>query len=249
MRRKCLRSPLPSAPRLLPPPKPHQISPLSNPSPFPASPLSAVTILPSLAIQTSCITSPTAPTTASMSSPPKPTVVGRIGQGLFAGTRGGNNDIAGPNGITLGNSPQGTLLIAGNGPSNFLTFTLNGSGQSAVGAPRVTSTAVAGTPTPQNRVDGVAYAPTTNTILAANNASNPGFLTLVNNANGSVIRSIPLNGSGGYPNVGGARPPTTRATTPSSKQHAFSRAGRCWASSMRRLLDCKRFRSAPMTTR
>jgi hypothetical protein len=128
--------------------------------------------------------------------------VGRIGQGLFAGTQGGNNDIAGPNGLTLGNSPQGTLLIAGNGPSNFLTFTLNNSGQSAVGAPRVTSTAVAGTPTPQNRVDGVAYAPTTNTILAANNASNPGFLTLVNNANGSVIRSIPLNGSGGYPNVG-----------------------------------------------
>jgi hypothetical protein len=128
--------------------------------------------------------------------------VGRIGQGLFAGTQGGNNDIAGPNGIALGSSPQGNLLIAGNGASNFFTFNLNSTGQSAVGAPRVTSTAVPGTPTPQNRVDGVAYAPTTNTILAANNASNPGFLTLVNNANGSVIRSIQLNGSGGYPNVG-----------------------------------------------
>ena len=65
------------------------------------------------------------------------------------------------------------------------------------------STAVSGTPTPPNRVDGVAYAPTTNTVLAANNASNPGFVTLVNNANNTVIRSILLNGTGGYPNVNG----------------------------------------------
>lgn len=128
--------------------------------------------------------------------------VERIGAGLFAGSQGGNNDIAGPNGISLSNVGSGKLLIAGNGPSNLLSFNLDGTGLNVLGAPRITSTAVAGTPTPPNRVDGVAYAPTANTILAANNASNPGFLTLINNATGAVTRSILLNGTGGYPNVG-----------------------------------------------
>lgn len=129
--------------------------------------------------------------------------VEQIGSGLFAGAQGGNNDIAGPNGISLTNTASGKLLVAGNGNSNFLSFNLDTTGLNVVGAPRVTSTAVAGTPVPPNRVDGVAYAPTANTILAANNASNPGFVTLVNNATGAVIKSIPLNGNGGFPNVGG----------------------------------------------
>jgi hypothetical protein len=129
--------------------------------------------------------------------------VEQIGSGLFAGAQGGNNDIAGPNGISLTSTATGKLLVAGNGASNFLTFNLDTTGLNVVGAPRSTSTAVAGTPVPPNRVDGVAYAPAANTILAANNASNPGFLTLVNNATGAVIKSIPLNGGGGLPNVGG----------------------------------------------
>ena len=129
--------------------------------------------------------------------------VTQIGSGLFAGSQGGNNDIAGPNGISLSNVGAGKLLIAGNGPSNLVSFNLDNSGVNVVGSSRTISTAVAGTPVPQNRVDGVAYAPTANTILAANNASNPGFLTLVNNATGAVTRSILLNGTGGYPNVGG----------------------------------------------
>jgi hypothetical protein len=129
--------------------------------------------------------------------------VTQIGSGLFAGTQGGNNNIAGPNGISLSNTGSGKLLIAGNGPSNLISFNLNSSGTAAIGAPRTISTAVAGTPSPQNRVDGVAFAPTANTILAANNASNPGFVTLINNATGAVIRSILLNGTGGYPDVGG----------------------------------------------
>ena len=129
--------------------------------------------------------------------------VTRIGAGSFAGSQGGNNDIAGPNGISLSNVGAGKLLIAGNGPSNLISFNLDSSGVNVVGAPRTISTAVAGTPVPQNRVDGVAFAPTANTILAANNASNPGFLTLINNATGAVTRSILLNGTGGFPNVGG----------------------------------------------
>lgn len=136
--------------------------------------------------------------------------VTQIGQGLFAGSRGGNNDIAGPNGLYLSNTTDGgKILIAGNGTSNLLAFNLNAAGTVATGAPLTVSTAVAGTPAPQNRVDGVAYAPGANTILAANNASNPGFLTLVNNATGAVTKSIVLNGitadanGNKYPDVGG----------------------------------------------
>ena len=128
--------------------------------------------------------------------------VEQIGAGLFAGTAGGNNNIAGPNGISISNVGTGKLLIAGNGPSNLISFNLDSTGLVVLGAPRTTSTAVAGTPTPPNRVDGVAYAPTANTILAANNASDPGFVTLINHATGAVIRSILLNGTGGYPDVG-----------------------------------------------
>ena len=128
--------------------------------------------------------------------------VTQLGSGLFTGNvspAGG----AGPNGIsitTLGNGDR--LLLAGNGTSNFIEFNLAPNGTTVLSTQTI-STAVAGTPTPPNRVDGVAYAPTANTILAANNASNPGFITLVNNATGAVIRSLLLNGQNGTPNVGG----------------------------------------------
>jgi hypothetical protein len=128
--------------------------------------------------------------------------VERIGAGLFAGATA-SNDNAGPNGISISDVPAGKLLIAGDGPSTFKTFTLAQNGLTVIGSPTTISTAVPGTPVPPNRVDGVAYAPTTNTILAANNASNPGFVTLINNTTGTVIRSIKLDGTGGYPNVAG----------------------------------------------
>jgi len=126
--------------------------------------------------------------------------VTQIGAGLFAGNTA-STDNAGPNGIAIANVGSGKLLIAGDGPSTFKSFNLQSDGLTVVGTPRTTSTAVPGTPTPPNRVDGVAYSPTTNKILAANNASNPGFVTLIDNATGAVTRSIPLNGTGGYPNV------------------------------------------------
>lgn len=130
------------------------------------------------------------------------TFVERIGAGFFAGATA-SNDNAGPNGITIADVSGGKLLIAGDGPSTFLTFNLAPNGLTVLGAPRTTSTAVAETPVPPNRVDGVAYAPTANTILAANNAATPGFVTLVNNATGAVIRSIKLDGTAGFPNVNG----------------------------------------------
>ncbi len=129
--------------------------------------------------------------------------VERIGAGLFSGTQGGNNDIAGPNGIGISDVGAGKLLLTSNGTSTVQTFNLAADGLTVLSTPAAVSTAVAGTPSPANRVDGVAYSPTANTILAANNASNPGFLTLINNANGSIIKSILLDGTLGYSNVGG----------------------------------------------
>ena len=132
----------------------------------------------------------------------------RIGAGLFAGSTP-SNDNAGPNGLTIANVSGGKLLIAGNGPSNLIAFSLGTDGVTVNGAPRIISTAVAGTAVPPNRVDGVAFAPGANTILAANNAANPGFLTLIDNATSAVRRSIVLDGttvSSGttkYPNVNG----------------------------------------------
>ena len=126
--------------------------------------------------------------------------VERIGAGLFSGNSS-STDTAGPNGISINDVPGGKLLVSSNGTSTVQTFNLASNGLTVLSTPAAISTAVAGTPSPQNRVDGVAYAPTTNTILAANNAANPGFVTLVNNATGSVIKSILLNGTNGYPNV------------------------------------------------
>jgi len=127
--------------------------------------------------------------------------VEQIGAGQFAGVSTGTST-AGPNGIAIADVSGGKLLLAGDSPSTLRTFNLQSDGLTVTSS-RAISTAVAGTPTPANRVDGVAYAPTTNTILAANNASNPGFVTLVNNATGAVIRSIKLDGTNGYPNVNG----------------------------------------------
>ncbi len=115
--------------------------------------------------------------------------VERIGAGLFSGSQGGNNDIAGPNGIGISNVGAGKLLLTSNGTSTVQTFNLAADGLTVLSTPAAVSTAVAGTPSPANRVDGV--------------ASNPGFVTLINNADGSVLKSILLNGTGGYPNVRG----------------------------------------------
>ena len=128
--------------------------------------------------------------------------VAQIGSGDFSGTVGGT-DSGGPNGLSINTLADGSkLLVTGNGASNVLTFNLAADGTTVTGPVRITSTAVAGTPTPQNRVDGVAYAPTANTVLADNNASNPGYITLINNATGAVIKTLLLNGANGTPNVG-----------------------------------------------
>ncbi len=129
--------------------------------------------------------------------------VERIGPGAFTGN-GTNGNTTGPNGISLTDVSGGKLLVSSNGNSSVQTFNLASNGLTVLSTPAATSTIVAGTtPTPPNRVDGVAYAPTANTIIAANNAANPGFVTLIDNATGAVRKTLILNGTNGLPNVNG----------------------------------------------
>ncbi len=133
------------------------------------------------------------------------TLVGRIGQGqsLFSGVSTGNNT-AGPNGISITDVAGGKLLLAGNTvpnstTGNVIAFNLASNGTTVLQT-RTLTTLNANTPLPANRVDGVAYSPVANTILAANNTSTPGAITIVNNANGAIIKTLALNGLNGTPN-------------------------------------------------
>ncbi len=135
------------------------------------------------------------------------TLLERIGQGanLFGGVSTSNNT-AGPNGISITTLADGSkLLLAGNTAPNTTTgnviaFNLASNGLT-VNQTRTLSTANATTPTPANRVDGVAYSPVANTILAANNASPIGAITIINNdATGTPVKTLVLNGTGGLPN-------------------------------------------------
>ena len=87
----------------------------------------------------------------------KNTFVEGIGAGSFSGTQGGNNNIAGPNGISISDTPTGKLLLAGNtgsivgsgmtatGTGNVVAFTLDTAGTT------VTSTRTISTASPTTR--------------------------------------------------------------------------------------------------
>ena len=126
---------------------------------------------------------------------------------MFGGVSTGNNT-AGPNGISITTLFDGSkLLLAGNTAPNSTTgnviaFNLASNGLT-VNQTRTLATANSLTPSPANRVDGVAYAPGANTILAANNASTPGAVTIVSNADGHNISTLVLNGQNGLPNAQG----------------------------------------------
>jgi hypothetical protein len=143
------------------------------------------------------------------------TFVERIGSGLFTGNGTAvpaasglpavpAANVTGPNGIGISDVPGGKLLVTSNGNSTVQTFNLASNGLTVLSTPAPVSTVVTGlTPTQANRVDGVAYSPTANTIIAANNTSNPGFVTLVDNATGTIRKTLILDGTNGLPNVNG----------------------------------------------
>ncbi len=137
--------------------------------------------------------------------------VEQIGAGAFTGLVGGLTS-GGPNGVSINTLADGSkLLVTGNGPSNVLTFNLAANGTTVTGPARTISTNLPGaTPT---RVDSVTYSPTANTILAANNVANPGYISLIDNATGTVRRTILLDGTNGAPDAAGTGVETTLFNT------------------------------------
>jgi len=117
------------------------------------------------------------------------TVVNQIGKGLFAGTGGGNNDIAGPNGVLIVNHSE---VWAGDGNSTIKVFDLAGSSTTPT---HVISTAHAGS-TEQNRADELCVAEEDHVVLMANDAATPfPFISFVSTTTYSVIKQIVFDGT------------------------------------------------------
>jgi PEP-CTERM motif len=93
----------------------------------------------------------------------------------FAGQQA-SNATSGPDGIAVANIPGVHQVFAGNGPSTLYTFNISN---------QTTNPTITQVGTPLNtggtmRVDEMAYSPTANTLLVANNADTPAFGTLIN---------------------------------------------------------------------
>jgi hypothetical protein len=113
-----------------------------------------------------------------------------------------NNNISGPDGIAVVNIPGQHQVFAGDGPSTVYAFNISNQTTN----PTVTQVGLPsanGNPLNtggQFRADEMAYAPSTNTLLVANNADTPAFATLINAKTGAIIQgniTIPAGGAGG----------------------------------------------------
>jgi PEP-CTERM motif len=115
---------------------------------------------------------------------------------------GGPNSTSGPDGVQVVNIPGQHQVFAGDGKSTVYAFNISNQTTN----PTVTQVGLPsanGNPLStggQFRADEMAYAPTTNTLLVANNADTPAFGTLINAKTGAVIKgniTIPAGGNTG----------------------------------------------------
>src|SRR5262249_10663660 len=102
---------------------------------------------------------------------------------------GGPNSTSGPDGVQVINILGQHQVIAGDGPSTVYNFNISNQTTN----PTVTQVGLPsanGNPLNtggQFRADEMAYAPTANTLLVANNADNPAFATLINAKTGAAV--------------------------------------------------------------
>ena len=107
-----------------------------------------------------------------------------------------NNAVSGPDGVQVVNIPGQHQVFAGDGPSTVYTFNISNQSTN----PTVTQAGPPLNTGGQFRADEMAYAPTTNTLLVANNADTPAFATLINAKTGAIIKgniTIPQGGATG----------------------------------------------------
>ena len=123
------------------------------------------------------------------------TFVGRIGGtgNLFTGVSTGS-DVAGPDGVLTTNLPGQHDLWAGNGNSTLLGFNIDNNNAPLANTPIATSS----DPGAAKRVDEMAFDPTHQRLLVANDAATPSpFLTLINTTNNTIAQKIPITASTG----------------------------------------------------
>lgn len=98
----------------------------------------------------------------------------------FAGQQS-STSISGPDGVLVTNGGGNHTLFGGDAGSTLRAFGLTGAGLPTA---QLFATNTGGGPF---RVDEMAYSPTTNLILAANNANAPAFASLVNASTGAIV--------------------------------------------------------------
>ena len=98
----------------------------------------------------------------------------------FVGTKA-SNAVSGPDGVLVANLPGGgQRLYAGDGNSTLKGFSVSDPANPTL----LTNVSTGGTA----RVDEMAYSPSANLVLVANNADTPAFATLVNATTGQIVQ-------------------------------------------------------------
>ena len=127
------------------------------------------------------------------------TFVGRVGGtgNLFVGIQPKpvnpgtiNNDISGPDGVVVANFGANKQLWAGDGPSLLKGFDLTLPGSPALSGTPINTGAV-----PATRVDEMAFDPRDHLLLAANNAADPPFATIVDTQTRAIVTKITFDGT------------------------------------------------------
>jgi hypothetical protein len=111
-----------------------------------------------------------------------------LGDPQFAGQQA-SNDTSGPDGVQVVNVPGQHQVWAGDGPSTVYNFNISNQTTN----PTITQNGMPLNTGGTARADEMAYSPTANTILVANNADNPAFATLINAKTGVPIVVGPGN--------------------------------------------------------
>ncbi len=119
-------------------------------------------------------------------------VVTQVGTGTFSGVKS-SSDISGPNGVLVANNQ----LYAGNGDSTVHVFNISGTTYTP-------STIISTGAASNSRADEMAFDPTNNVLIVANDAATPSpYLSLINASTHAVVTQTVLNGSNNTPNATG----------------------------------------------
>jgi hypothetical protein len=120
---------------------------------------------------------------------------------VFTGQVGTNNAVSGPDGATVVNGGGVHQLYAGNGDSTIKVFDLTPGSNYGKLVKTISTVVPPDTAMTDRRVDEMSFAPGKNVVLAANNAADHPFFSLIDTTTGTVTKTVVLNGTGGTPDA------------------------------------------------